>query len=62
MADVTKCSGVLPDKTICPMRETCWRHTAPASELQSWFAESPGINIDGEVHCQHYWPQSWARK
>ena len=36
MADITKCKG-----TRCPVREDCYRYTAPASEWQSWFAVAP---------------------
>ena len=37
MADVSKCSG-----TNCPLKETCYRFTAPNSELwQSWMTSVP---------------------
>lgn len=47
MADITMCKGV-----GCPVKEKCYRHTAPESELwQSWFADSP--IEDGK--CDMYW-------
>ena len=36
MADITKCKG-----TRCPVREDCYRYTAPASDWQSWFEVVP---------------------
>ena len=37
MADITKCSGI-----DCPIKETCYRFTAKASDFrQSWFFETP---------------------
>lgn len=47
MLDITKCPG-----KDCPLKETCYRYTATASEYaQSYFVEPP-FN-DGK--CNHYW-------
>jgi len=51
MADVTKCPG-----NGCPIREDCYRYTAPASEQQSWFTETPlqWRVGDDEWYCEYY--------
>lgn len=36
MTDITKCKG-----EDCPQKDKCYRFTAPESEMQSYFAESP---------------------
>jgi len=46
MADITKCTG-----RGCDLRETCYRFTATAGMLQSYFMTSPIKN--GE--CEMYW-------
>lgn len=47
MADITMCTG-----ENCPMKESCYRFTAVASEYwQSYFAIPP--IKDGE--CEQYW-------
>ena len=46
MSDITKCKG-----DDCPMKETCYRFTAPADEYQSYFV-TPPIK-DGK--CNMYW-------
>lgn len=46
MADISKCKG-----TDCPLKEKCYRFTAPAGEWQSWFIETPFK--DGK--CEYYW-------
>jgi len=35
----------------CPVRENCWRHMAPASDWQSYFAPPPFT----EEGCEYYW-------
>lgn len=48
MADISMCEG-----TDCPMKDNCYRHTAPANEYrQSWFAEKV---INEDRTCDHYW-------
>ena len=50
MPDITMCSG-----EGCPMRELCWRFTAPPTpNRQSFFAEPP--LKENDVDCDHYWP------
>jgi len=46
MTDITKCSG-----ENCPMKESCYRYTAEADTMQSYFIEPP--IKDGK--CEHYW-------
>lgn len=46
MPDITKCQ----DET-CPQRSGCYRWTAPASEGQSYFAESPRTG----AACFNFW-------
>lgn len=45
MTDITKCVN-----ETCPMKDSCWRYIAPASEHQS-YAEFKWK--DGK--CEHYW-------
>jgi len=37
MPDMTKCRG-----DGCPVRESCYRYTAPPSDMQSYFQSTPG--------------------
>jgi hypothetical protein len=46
MADITKCKG-----EGCPLKESCYRFTAEASEYQSYFLTPP---FDGKT-CEMYW-------
>jgi hypothetical protein len=47
MADITKCTG-----EGCPIKESCYRFTAQASEFrQSYFFTPP---FDGKT-CEMYW-------
>lgn len=49
--DGTKCSG-----NDCPVKETCYRFTAPVSEFrQSYFFNPPGGQKDGKFTCEMYW-------
>jgi hypothetical protein len=53
MPDITMCGG-----EGCPMREKCYRYTAPESEYrQSFFTEAPWERDDesDEVICDHFW-------
>lgn len=47
MSDISKCPG-----TNCPVKENCYRFTAPNSFHQSYFTDPP--IKDGE--CDYYWP------
>lgn len=46
MADISKCDG-----KDCPLKETCYRYTAPDSGWQSYL-EPTKRGKD----CEHYWP------
>jgi len=50
MPDMSMCKG-----TNCPLKETCYRHTAIANEFrQSYFFDVP---FDEEKEkCDYYWP------
>lgn len=49
MSDISKCKG-----TKCPLRETCYRYTAKASEfMQSYFVGTPYDKKDKD--CEYYW-------
>jgi hypothetical protein len=49
VADVTMCKG-----TSCPLKDTCYRFTAPANEYwQSFFTDVP-FDKDTEF-CDHFW-------
>ena len=51
MADITVCSG-----TNCPVKEQCYRFTAPKNEMwQSYFMEIPGKIEDNKFTCDMYW-------
>ena len=51
MADITMCPG-----TDCPVKEKCYRFTAPKSEyMQSYFLDVPGKTEDGKFTCDMYW-------
>ena len=47
MPDISKCPG-----TDCPLKENCYRFTAPDSFHQSYFT-TPPLNEDGS--CDYYW-------
>ncbi len=53
MADITMCGG-----KDCPLKEKCYRFTAPVSERQSYFLRTPGKMEDGKFVCDHYWDNS----
>lgn len=56
MTDITKCPGFTPEEVDCPMRDTCWRYTAPSSNWQS-FMHAPlyRLSDDGQWKCDEYW-------
>jgi hypothetical protein len=59
MTGITKCHGSMPapgKAIICPMRETCWRWTAPAGGRQSYMhAPLYQLSGGGEWKCDEYW-------
>jgi hypothetical protein len=53
-ADISMCPG-----TDCPVKEKCYRFTAPKSEYgQSYFFEAPGKTEDGKFTCDMYWGEN----
>lgn len=49
MPDITMCNG-----NGCPLKDTCWRHTAKPSEFrQSYFVNPPYDKK--EKKCKYYW-------
>lgn len=49
MTDITKCNY-----EGCPLKEKCYRFTAPANDLwQSYFTEIP-FDIEKE-NCEYFW-------
>ena len=49
MPDISMCSG-----QDCPLKEKCYRYTAPKSEFwQSWFGNVP-YNHEKEK-CEYFW-------
>jgi hypothetical protein len=50
MADITKCSGA-----NCPLKDKCYRYTAPASMSQSYFWDVPGNIENKQFTCEMYW-------
>jgi hypothetical protein len=54
MADISMCPG-----TDCPVKEKCYRFTAPKSEYgQSYFFEAPGETEDDKFTCDMYWGEN----
>ena len=50
MPDITMCPG-----NSCPKKDTCYRHTAKPSMLQSYFTETPFAIIQDNFECEYYW-------
>jgi hypothetical protein len=51
MADITCCEG-----TNCPLKEKCYRFTAPKSELyQSYLMKEPFREEKGKTVCDLFW-------
>jgi len=46
MADISMCNG-----KDCPIKEKCYRFTAPKGIRQSYFLETPGKMEDGKFVC-----------
>jgi hypothetical protein len=49
MTDITKCTG-----EGCPLKESCYRFTAPTGMYQSFFVGVPIKN----GKCEYYWSQN----
>lgn len=54
MADITKCSN-----DLCPIKETCYRHTAKDSDWQSYTLYQPVVSTLGTT-CLYYYPTTKA--
>lgn len=51
--DISKCRGER-DGMICPLRQTCYRFTAPSGDYQSYI--EPPFVVDGDIiRCLLYW-------
>jgi hypothetical protein len=49
-ADISKCSG-----EDCPVKETCYRYTAPVSDYSQSYFFTPPITKEEEISCDYYW-------
>lgn len=48
MADISMCSG-----KDCPLKDKCYRYTAPQSDYQSWFSVVPYSTF--VESCEYFW-------
>lgn len=60
MADISKCTGILRKESggednICPLRDQCYRYTAPSSEFWQSYMHTPGYFENGEFVCNFKW-------
>lgn len=59
MPDITMCSGVKANGSVCANRDKCYRNTAEADPLwQSWFQEAPfkgGDKRSPYKYCESFW-------
>jgi hypothetical protein len=55
MADISMCSGLK-----CPLKEKCYRHTAPRGYHQSYFGNPPYNKKSKE--CEYYWDNKDYKK
>jgi hypothetical protein len=53
MADISMCNG-----QNCPVKEKCYRFTAPKGFRQTYFAETPGKNQGDDFFCNMYWGEN----
>ena len=51
MPDITMCYGSI-GAYICPLKDQCHRHTAKASDYQSFFMVPP---LKEDDTCNYYW-------
>lgn len=61
MPDITMCSGEKVSGCAilsCPMKDTCYRHTAKPNEYrQSYFMKAPFMYDEDVLFCDHYIPE-----
>ena len=50
--DITKCNGL-----NCPLKEKCYRFTAPKGERQSWI-KAPFKIDKGKFDCEMFWGEA----
>jgi len=50
MTDISKCRGL-----DCPLKERCYRYTAPMDEYRQAMIEEPFTVKDGVFTCKMYW-------
>lgn len=66
MADITMCKGcktkyvdnkvvLIEGEDVCPLKDKCYRHTAPANEHRQSYFVSPPYDKEKEK-CEEYWP------
>lgn len=57
MPDITMCNGI-KCRSVCPLKDTCYRHRAIPSEFrQAYFMTAPfKINEYLSVSCDYYAP------
>lgn len=49
--DISKCAN-----KECPLRDKCWRFTAPDSPYRQAYADFEfKVNEKGEVKCEYFW-------
>lgn len=48
MSDITKCKG-----GACPLKDICYRYTAPEGKRQSYFAKPPYTTPN--YSCIYFW-------
>jgi len=52
MADITKCTN-----DECPLRNGCYRYTAPNDEIQQWYSKFNFFEIEiNEYGCEYLLP------
>lgn len=57
MADISMCIN-----EECPLKENCYRYTAPAAEFWQAYGDFEYfINDKKQVVCDHYWDNSAQR-
>ena len=52
MADISKCEG-----TGCPLKESCYRYTAPSNTFWQAYIVPPFKTNNGVFSCEMFWGQ-----
>ena len=54
MTDITKCTGTKDTGDQCPIRDKCYRYTAPLNHFwQAFFVSSPWFNNQCEMYYDY---------